>query len=310
MKVSVRSMHFFIIALVLIAPLSAWPQQESVTGTYDSKNDWFVFEWFNPQTGKQQTIYDSANKVKPTVVVSVTLDAPSGNFTYSYQVTNQAGAVQLLDDFTVKHSAPVFGAVSPSPQDEWYSTEYQGKGAWSWSKIGGSVRGIPAGQTVSGFSFKSKGLPGILDGWCAGERRSKFHFPSPDFDTPEVQASFGRIFHGLKAQYPNKFANVVLFKTVGPVDPPATFNAISFIQNLISLKEQALALNWIFGGTTTSLDAKLNDAQKKIAAGDTKTAKNVMNAYLSELQAQWPKHMNNKAYALLYFNGKYLADHL
>jgi hypothetical protein len=42
----------------------------------------------------------------------------------------------------------------------------------------------------------------------------------------------------------------------------------------------------------------------------TKTAKNVLGSFLNDVQAQNGKHLTSEAYALLYFNGKYLVDHL
>lgn len=100
-------------------------------------------------------------------------------------------------------------------------------------------------------------------------------------------------------------------KGIGPKAPPKVFDASAFIAYLISLKEQSRVEGWIDNdGISNGLGAKLNDAQKKITAGDTKTAKNVLGAFLNDVQAQNGKHLTSEAYALLYFNGKYLADHL
>jgi len=309
MKKVTRISGMLLVALATSMPSLAW-SQEAVNGHYDSKNDWFVFDWLNPQTGQQEAIYDSANKINPVIHAEVSFDS-TGVGTYGYQVTNLKGAVQLLDDISVKHFSAVFGATSPVPPTDWYSTEYQGKGAWSWSKIGGSPRGISGGHTMSGFSFRSKGLPTIVDAWFAGKRRAQFRFPSPDDDTEEVQSSFGRVFNSLKAEYPDKFVDTVHQKTVGPAAPPASFDASAFIQNLISLKEQSLAMRWIDNaGIATSLDAKLDAAKAKIVAGDNKTAKNILGVFLNEVQAQKGKHLKPEAYALLYYNGQYLMNHL
>jgi hypothetical protein len=287
----------------------AWATQEAVNGYYDSKNDWIVFEWVNPQTGKQQTVLDSASKVKPVMHANVSFNASTGVYTYSFEVTNLTGAVQSLDNISIQHSTDVFSATSPAPQNDWYSTEYQGKGAWSWSKVGGV--GIAAGQTARGLSFQSKGVPAIVDAWFNGKRRSKFHFPSPDNDTEEVQVSFNRVYNNLKAQYPNKFVNAVHQQTIGPVNPPANFDASVTIQSLISFTNQSRAVGWIDdNGILTSLLAKLNSAKTKLASGDNKTAKNEIGAFLSDVQAQNGKHLTSEAYALLYFNGKFLVDHL
>lgn len=310
MKTTIKISAFILASMFPSIVSTAWSANESVNGYYDSKNDWLVFEWTNPENGKQQTILDSTSKVKPAVHSSVSFNATTGTYTYTFDVTNLAEAAQPIDTFSVKHSAAVSSATSPAPQSEWYSTEYQGKGAWSWTRIGSANAGIPANQTVKGFSFQSKGIPSIVDSWFNGKRRAKFHFPSPDNDTEEVQSSFNRVYNNLKAQYPNKFVNAVHLQTIGPVDPPATFNAASSIQNLITLVNQSRTQGWIDNeGIANSLLAKLNTALSKVSS-DPKTAKNTLGAFLSDVQAQNGKHLSSEAYALLYFNGQYAMNHM
>jgi hypothetical protein len=291
-------------------PLMALSEQEAVNGYYDSKSDWFVLEWTNAETGRQQAIYDSTNKVKPVIHASVELNSSTGSYTYSYQVTNQAGALQMIDDILVKHTAPVSEATSPPPQSEWHSSEYEGKSSWGWAKTKGAVHGIPAGQTASGFSFKSKGVPAIVDVGFTGKRRVEFSGPSDDDDSLEVQTSFEKVFQNLKTQYSDKFVNVVKKKTIGPINPPATINAANAIQNLIALVNQSRSQGWIDNdGIANNLLAKLNTAFSKVTS-DPKTVKNVLNAFLNDVQAQNGKHISSEAYALLYFNGQYAISHM
>ena len=100
-------------------------------------------------------------------------------------------------------------------------------------------------------------------------------------------------------------------KTVGPEAPPKVFVADDFLTNLIALKDQSLSLGWIKEkGIAMSLDAKLNEARRKIAKGDFDDAKHVLHSFLNEVHAQNGKHITSEAYALLYFNAKYLIDHL
>ncbi|MBI3543389.1 MAG: hypothetical protein HY075_08980 [Deltaproteobacteria bacterium] len=309
MKTQLGLIRLIVGVSALVSSASALGQQEAVTATYDKQNDWIVFEWFNPQTGKQQATLESFNSVNPVIHAQVSFDSASGAYTYTYQIGNLAGAKQILDDIDVKHPSAVFDAASPSPESDWYSTENQGQNSWSWSKVKGDVRGIPAGQTVSGFSFKSKGLPGIVNSTFAGKRRVKFKPPSPDRESIEVQQSFNRVYKATVAQYPDKFGTAVTRKTIGPIDPPA-FNAASAIQNLITLVNQSKAQGWIDNdGIVTSLLAKLNTAQSKVGT-DKATAKNTLNAFMNEVSAQNGKHLTSEAYALLYFNAQYAVNHL
>lgn len=306
-----KTKHILIGAMVFAsfaARAAEAPQTEPVNGFYDTKNDWFVFEWINPEDGKMQAFYDSSSKVKPTIHTTVSFDRDANVFTYSFQIGNQKGGIQLLQKIFIDHRSAIFGSMTPS--SEWDGAEYRNMGVWEYDKSLGSIHGIPAGQTVNGFSFKSKGLPSIVNVEFVGKRRARPSGPSPDDDSEEVLQSFVRVNKGLRAQYPDKFIDTVKQKTIGPVDPPTTFNAATLIQNLIALVNQSRAQNWIDNdGIANSLLAKLNTAASKVTS-DPKTAKNVLGAFLSDVQAQNGKHLSSEAYALLYFNGKFLVDHL
>ncbi|MFL5813214.1 MAG: hypothetical protein ACJ763_06525 [Bdellovibrionia bacterium] len=292
--------------LILLVPPVAWSQPEPVSGSYDTKNDWFVFQWTEPGHGNMTSILDPSNKVKPSINASVLSDSSSGLYTYSFKVSNLAGAVQMLQEIYISHPSAVSQASAPA---DWQSGEYRNKGVWGWVKTKGSIHGISAGQSVSGFSFKSTGIPGIVDAKFAGERREEFTTPGDDA-TADVAASFERIYANLKTQYPDKFGKQVALKTIGPVDPPAAFNAQSVIKNLITLVNQSRSQSWIDNdGIANSLLAKLNTALSK-AVSDPKAAKNVLSAFLNDVQAQNGKHLSSESYALLYFNGKYLLDRL
>lgn len=288
---------------------SAWSQSELVTGSYDPTNDWFTFDWIDPEHGKQHSVLDPGNKVKPEMQVFVSFDTSTSTYTYTYQIKNLVGARQLLKGIYVKHLSAVFDATAPAPSNEWNMGEYQNKGIWSWAKTRGAVHGIPAGEGVTGASFKSKGLPTIVDSQFSGQRRGQYIIPGDE--TPDdIDKSFDRVYAKLQAQYPDKWADTVKQKTVGPVDLPTTFNAASFIQTLITLVNQSRTRGWIDNdGIANSLRAKLNTANSKVT-GDSKTAKNVLGAFLSEVQSQNGKHLSSEAYALLFFNGKYLLDSL
>ncbi|MDE1812922.1 MAG: hypothetical protein KGH85_08695, partial [Thaumarchaeota archaeon] len=57
------------------------------------------------------------------------------------------------------------------------------------------------------------------------------------------------------------------------------------LQSLITVKENM----GLPHGITTSLDAKLNAASDSLDSGDGKTAKNQLNAFISEVNAQTGK---------------------
>ena len=76
---------------------------------------------------------------------------------------------------------------------------------------------------------------------------------------------------------------------------------------------------WIkVDGVHKSLLAKLTNAKRKVEVGDTKVAKNLLNAFLNEVQATscpdftcaGNKLLTSEAYALLFFNGQFLWERL
>ncbi|MFL5814665.1 MAG: FIMAH domain-containing protein [Bdellovibrionia bacterium] len=303
--------HFLKKSILLVSIFTPFTlmASEPVNGYYDAKNNWIVFEWETPDNGLQRSILDSGNKVKPAIKSAVSYDQAAQVFTYTFTISNLQGAVQAIKGIYVYHPAPVSNATNPSPAEEWSGNEYRKQGIWYWSKDRGSIHGIPAGQTVSGFSFKSSGLPTIVDAKFSGRARNRYFVPGDD-DSPSVDQSFDRIYSQLKAQYPNSFIDTVSLKTLGPVNPPATFDAAGSIRNLITLVNQSRAQGWIDNdGIANSLTAKLNTALSK-ATSDPKTAKNVLGAFLNDVQAQNGKHLSSEAYALLYFNGQYVVTHM
>ncbi len=320
-----------------ILATNVWPQ-ELVKGYYDPENDWFVFEWNRPDYGKTTTIDDPPNKVNPIIKAKSVFDTETRDYIYSYEVTNQTGAKQPLYDIVVKHLTPIYDAKAPSK--EWYMARYRGKNAWHWAKTRGEIHGIAAGQNERGFSFKSKGLPTIVDSILLGHERTEYEYSPPgDFDTEEVIASFSRVRKELKEQYKDKFASVVR-KTVGPKAPPAPFVPIPFLDYITSLKHEAFNLGWIVQGRDDdegkkeneekgimkSLDKKLEKAKAELVKGDTKEAIEKLKSFIHEVEALYKEdkekkekhekekeghsHITSEAYALLKYNAQYLIEQL
>ncbi len=88
---------------------------------------------------------------------------------------------------------------------------------------------------------------------------------------------------------------------------------------LITLVQDSRQLGWIkVDGVEQSLLAKLINAKRKLEAGETAVAKNMLNAFLHEVQAvscqdfscPGNKPLTSEAFALLFFNGQFLLGRL
>lgn len=156
---------------------------------------------------------------------------------------------------------------------------------------------VKPGSSITGLSLFSLGPPGIRDVMV-----------NPDIDVNRLPPEYNEnVPKTVALQNQVKWVG----KTIGPKAPPKAFSGNSFIAYLISLVNQSRTQSWIDNdGIENSLLAKLNAAKAKIGAGDNKTAKNIVSAFLNDVQAQNGKHLSAEAYALLYYNGQYLVNHL
>ncbi|HLE09386.1 MAG TPA: hypothetical protein VI914_07135, partial [Thermodesulfobacteriota bacterium] len=106
----------------------------------------------------------------------------------------------------------------------------------------------------------------------------------------------------------------------GPTAPPLDFKPLEFLNYIISLKHEAFTLGWIKNaGIENSLDKKLDSARKSLERGSATSAKNILSAFINEVEAQGcatyndcpaGKHLTPEAWALLKYNIEYLLERL
>ncbi|MGH2567074.1 MAG: FIMAH domain-containing protein, partial [Bacteroidota bacterium] len=121
--------------------------------------------------------------------------------------------------------------------------------------------------------------------------------------TEEEEAAFQRLVDSIK----------VRGVTIGPTAPPANFVPLAFLDTLISYKHQAFALGWIINkGIITSLDQKLENAKKQLQNKDNKSAKNILQAFVNDIEAlnKQSNQITSEAFALLKFNAEFLISKL
>lgn len=204
----------------------------------------------------------------------------------------------ILSDPATPKMIPV-GLWSPPDWNSGLSVD--GKAGWGSDDVQNRI--LP-GQILSGFKIMSRGIPG-LRGFII---EPKLIPPSEESDITNEQIQ--------------EMEDKVAFKgkTIGPTAPPADFKPVEFINYIIDLKHQSASLGWITNkGIENSLDVKLDNAKKKLQAGDNNTAKNILKALINEVEAQGcdtydkcpdDKHLTPEAYALLKYNVQYLVEKL
>jgi hypothetical protein len=252
------------------------------------------------------TTFEPATKIAPTVTSNVTVEKGSKMFIYDYVVSNGAASKQNLDYFILE-----FGDVedvSSSTENGWRNQRRLKPGAegldnkWSWSAAKPGVRVISPGESYGGFKIASPGLPGIANAYFQGATSIKAQFVGT-MRNREVAKQISAL-----RSFPT---NYVSKKTIAPVIKPDSITVSALLDSLISYKHQALALGWITNrGIANSLDQKLENARRQLERGNNKAAKNMLEAFLNEVEAQKDKHLTSEAYALLKFNAEYLISKL
>ena len=231
---------------------------------------------------------------------------PDG-FKYSYALTSSQISVQEVSDFMVEFYSPISNTKTPKG---WFgmATGIPPGSPYSWASE--EVKdNIKQGESINGFAMQSEGLPAIVTYYAHGWQEPVVH--EEELTQEEEDAC---------ADAMNIFIDAFKGKTIGPTAPPADFKPIEFLDNIISMKHEAYSLGWIKSrGIEQSLDAKLDAAKKKLTQGNTKAAKDILNAFVNEVEAQGcetyencpeGKHLTSEAYALLKYNALYLIERL
>jgi len=286
-----------------------------------------------------QTIYGTEPPYLSNVVINATVNFNAQSDLYSYQYTAKnsqdstgnlvglnidiayiSGGAMLKEEGlsipygkwsrTFKQSVPPTAKVNMIPvgmerPEKWIAL-LSVFGTANWG--GGDYVQLKPGESLGGFGLISYGLPGI--------REFKAE-PALDFDAdyyPGWESVAGAVDESkaIRAKI-KELKDKVSFtgKTVGPTAPPAAFNPMSFLNYIMNLKHQAASLGWIDNsGIVNSLDVKLDNAKKKLVQGDNNAAKNILNAFIREVEAQVGKHLNSEAYTLLKYNAAYLNSNL
>jgi len=185
------------------------------------------------------------------------------------------------------------------------------RGTVNWFR-GNKKFKLEPGASLDSIVMTSRGIPGLRSFIVSpsynpvpptivtpgNEDSLRLHAREP---SEEEEAAFKRLEDSIK----------VRGLTIAPIAPPLTFSALASIDTLISYKHQAFTLGWITNrGILNSLDQKLDNARKQLERANNKAAKNILQAFINEVDAQKDNHLSSEAYALLKYNAEYLVSKL
>jgi hypothetical protein len=256
----------------------------------------------------QNCIYQTADEVDAVVNASAAKPLSSVEYQYHYILISLPSSRQSIFMFNIIISdvtrinamagppawmAPV--KIPPQSDAALFLGRYPRVDWGTWA-IETEIR---PGASLSGYAVTSDDLPGIIDYYLEG------FTPLPECPGG-MAVDFIPGYDDLTPYGPG-----VVGRTIGPVQPPATFIPLVFLDYISSLKQEAFKLGWIKNkGIEESLDAKLESAKAALQRGQPKTASNALNALLNEVEAQQGKGLTSEAYGLLKYNVLYLMERL
>ena len=270
-----------------------------------------------------------------TVPATVRKDSGTDIFTYAYQVLNPAtndGQILHFDieisrgpsDAVLSREGLVNGPrysrhssedafqrvpmvpVGISGPEGWtsglgFDAKTAPRGLAAWGSEDEPFRILP-GHTLEGFQLTSYGLPGI--------RQVEIE---PHVVPPE---EVGEDWEALNAFYEQFTFRT---KTVGPKAPPQNFVPVDFLNYLISLVHDSRQLGWVREAKEQQhLVRMLLKAKRHLEAGDPGKARSALKEFLERVNEEGcrrfrcddDKALTSEAYALLFFNGKFLRAQL
>jgi hypothetical protein len=242
------------------------------------------------------------NKIALTQFASL---KSSGNaFEYNYVLTNGGSAVQSVWRFELILVQIDSLKVLKAPAD-WEHFVFPKHNTLEWSAIPmdtieGYIAPIGSGQTLSGFSFLSSGLPGIVAYYAEGDG------PTPYFD--EGQATDEPIpgYDDLTPYGPG-----VVGRTIGPVLPPSPFVPLNFLDTLTSYTAQSRSLGWIKDqATADKYSGYFASAKTSLQQNNASAARSTLQRVLQDANVDSTSNLTSEAYALIRYNTEYLLTQL
>ncbi len=263
----------------------------------------YKIEYFGNDNELLEVIFEPATKVVPFLKTEVNLI--DNILEYNYSVKNEIQSQQRILFFSCDHHTEIEDITNPN--EEWRSGKYTNRSAIEWghtmSRSDGMRSpnsGIAPNVTVSGFSFKSVGLPTIVNSYFSGATTT---LSFPEAPPEEVY----KLLRPLR-KFP---ANTVQYKTIGPVETPNPFDPLVFSDTLLYYSNQSYNLNWI---TDQSIANKytnhFQNVQNYIEQNNIQESINILNTVLQDVQQDSGVTLSSEAYALIKYNTEYLKEQI
>ena len=213
---------------------------------------------------------------------------------FNYQIYNEASSGQFINTFDVYSGLDsVTGVTAPNG---WIGDSRHKGIAW-WDSTNyccfTTKYKIKPGNTLSGFSYQTNGLPIIVDAYLRGYN---YQWQGDYINNTRVN------------DYLN---NSVIIKTIAAKLPPSPFVPFDFLDTLGSYNNQSYDLGWIqTQETRDKYNNHFNNAKNYLQQNNNSAAQSELQLVLNECNADSSTVLSSEAYALLYFNTEYLIEQI
>lgn len=247
-------------------------------------------------------VYPREDQVDARVSARVTQSR--NGFDYHYLVENRRGAPQTLIRFAVEGFASGSGEVAQASAAGWESRGRLADTAfYSWRTFH-RPSALPPGTSATGFRFVHADLPSIVTflAWNYADPPSFAEGMAPD-----------------SCQGDDIIENSFKGATLGPKPPPKDFVPVEFLNYLIALLHDSRQLGWVREKDEhQKLLKTLLGAKRRLERNEPGKAAHRLEKFVERVEKDACRDfrcrkemaLTSEAFALLFFNGRYLLDRL
>jgi len=267
-------------------------------GIGNKADEWVYWSWNGKLYGDWPTTpkapnngFYPADMAKADIQASVEKNDTS--FVYNYIVQSRETSKRGISEFHIDHGSMEKNGNAPEGW-QFYGSRAELPIDWIFKRENTEYL-IKPNEVKNGFTVYSKQLPGIYNFYIRSEH-----------ELPDLNSSVSYQMK-IKDERTNSFKGM----TISPGIFPANVLPSVVRDSLSSYTSRACNLGWVTNkGICRSLQATLDNVQRQLKAGKTKTAANGIQSFIHEVEAQKGKHLTSEGYGLLYFNARYLLDRL
>lgn len=268
-----------------------------------------------------------------TVSAKVSYDASKGVYAYGYVIANPASSTAGVDEFDVDITRPPATIALDTVGLAFADTTTANMVRRAYTFLYGNVTsvsfsGIPAAwnanlsmnktaswftsrshvinpnSSLAGFVMPSKGTP-VIRSSTVVPFFSVEQYPGMDSLSSDAADSLASYLDSLRSVLPKTV------QTIGPSNPPSPFDSLKFLDTLKSYTTRSRSLGWIGDQTTTAKYTTFCDSAKaQLQRGDVRKTRASLDSATANAQRDSGNVLTSEAYALIFFNAKFLLSRL